>query len=53
LIKNINLEVGVSELRELFSRYGVLEWVLVSPSGTLGIVEYRSAGRAKTALEKL
>lgn len=26
---------------------------MISPSGTLAIVEFKSAGRAKTALEKL
>lgn len=44
LIKNISQNTSVAELKELFSRYGPVEKCLVSPSGTLGVVEYKSAG---------
>lgn len=53
LIKNIHLDTNQAELKELFARYGPVEKCLMSPSGTLAVVEYKSAGRAKTAIEKL
>lgn len=43
LVKNISEAVTLSELKEMFSRYGVIEKCMLSPSGTLGVVEYKSA----------
>jgi len=53
LVKNIHEETTIADLKELFARYGIIERCLISPSGTLGLIEYKSAGWAKTAIEKL
>jgi len=40
LVKNISQDIGVSELKDIFARYGPVERCLISPSGTLGLIEY-------------
>ena len=40
LIKNIPYTTKEKEVREIFSRYGELQRLLLSPMNTIGIVEY-------------
>lgn len=42
LVKNIPYTTKISELREIFERYGILTKLLVSPFNTLAIVEYET-----------
>jgi multiple RNA-binding domain-containing protein 1 len=53
LVKNLAEHTTPSDMRAIFERHGVVMNCIVSPSGTLGIVEYRSAGRADVSVQKL
>ena len=53
LIKNIPYSVKEKELQEIFSRYGELARLSISPFNTLAIVEYVSAMQAQAAARNL
>jgi len=52
MIKNISDKATEAELRELFERYGELKRLLVSPSNTLALVEYKDHNSASVAMKK-
>ena len=43
LIKNIPYSSKEKEIREIFSRYGEVNRLLISPMNTIGIVEYQNS----------
>lgn len=53
LVKNLPAGIQVSEIRELFSKYGVLGRVLLPPSGITSIVEFIEPAEARTAFRRL
>ena len=52
LVKNIRSDMTENTLWDMFARYGRVVSCLLSPSHTMAVVEYKAAGRAKTALER-
>jgi multiple RNA-binding domain-containing protein 1 len=53
LIKNIPYTTKEKDLHEIFSRYGELARLEISPFNTLAIVEYVSAMQAQAAAKNL
>ncbi|KAG5438593.1 hypothetical protein PCANB_002699 [Pneumocystis canis] len=53
LVKNFSYGTTVSELSELFGKYGTLSRVLMPPSGTIAIVEFMESKNADYALKQL
>ena len=53
LVKNIPYSTKEKDLREIFSRYGELKRLEISPFNTLAIVEYVSAMQAQAAAKNL
>ena len=53
LVKNLSADTEEAELTGLFSQYGTLASTLITPSSTLGLVEFLEAGEAKRAFRAL
>jgi RNA recognition motif-containing protein len=53
LVKNIPYSTKEKDLREIFSRYGELKRLEVSPFNTLAIVEFDSSMQAQAAAKNL
>ncbi|XP_057365562.1 probable RNA-binding protein 19 [Daphnia carinata] len=53
LVKNLDAQANVEELRDLFSPFGELGRVLLPPRGVTGIIEYLEPTEAKAAFRKL
>ena len=53
LVKNLPYTTKEKEIRDIFERYGQLNKLSISPSNTIGIVEYKTAAQAKTAAKYL
>lgn len=53
LVKNFPHGTTIEEIGELFTEYGSLKRMLMPPSGTIAIVEFRDAPSARTAFNKL
>ena len=53
LVKNIPYSTKEKDLHEIFSRYGELKRLEISPFNTLAIVEYVSAMQAQAAAKNL
>ncbi len=53
LVKNIPFGTTSGELGELFSEHGQLSRVIVPPSGTIAIIEFKNAPDARTAFARL
>ncbi|KAL8832773.1 MAG: hypothetical protein Q9191_000043 [Dirinaria sp. TL-2023a] len=53
LVKNFSYQTKASELRELFESYGPLSGLLVPPSGTIAIVEFKDRNHARSAFAGL
>ena len=53
IVKNIAKNAVVSEIQELFARYGKVNRCVMPPSKTIGIVEYQDSAHAHNAFEKL
>lgn len=53
LVKNIHYSVNDDKLKDIFSHYGVVDRVLLSPNRSLGIVEFISSDDAKNAFKNL
>ncbi|CEP22713.1 MRD1 [Cyberlindnera jadinii] len=53
LAKNIPYGTTESEILDLFSPYGELKRVIMPPSGTIAIVQYRDAPSGRSAFTKL
>lgn len=53
LVKNFPFGTTVQELTELFGEYGELKRVVMPPSGTIAIVEFRDLPAARAAFAKL
>lgn len=52
-MKNLDAQVNVEELRELFSPFGELGRVLLPPRGVTAIIEFLEPSEAKVAFRKL
>ena len=53
LVKNFSYDTKATELRELFQPYGPVSRLLVPPSGTIAIVEFKHADDARSAFAGL
>ncbi len=53
LVKNLDAQSNVDELRDLFSPFGELGRVLLPPRGVTAIVEFLEPTEAKAAFRKL
>ncbi|KAK5580992.1 hypothetical protein RB653_001019 [Dictyostelium firmibasis] len=53
LVKNIPFKTEESELDELFSKFGELSRVVLSPARTLALIEYIHPNEAKTGFKNL
>lgn len=53
LIKNLPPESNIDELENMFSKFGILDKALISPSKTLAVVEFLEAADARSALKGL
>ncbi|KAK6462275.1 multiple RNA-binding domain-containing protein 1 [Scheffersomyces coipomensis] len=53
LIKNFPFGTTVEEIGEMFSQYGQLKRIIMPPSGTIAIVEFRDIPNARSAFTKL
>ncbi|BES97847.1 RNA recognition motif. (a.k.a. RRM, RBD, or RNP domain) [Nesidiocoris tenuis] len=53
LVKNLPAKTTALEIREKFAKFGVLNRVILPPSGVTAIVEFVEASEAKTAFRKL
>lgn len=53
LVKNFPFGTTSEEIGELFSEYGSLKRILMPPSGTIAIVEFRDLPGARSAFTKL
>ena len=53
LVKNLDAQANVDELRELFSPFGELGRVLLPPRGVTAIIEFLEPSEAKVAFRKL
>ena len=53
IAKNLPPKVSVSDVQEVFGRYGGLGRVCMPPSHTIAIVEYLEEGHAKNAMDRL
>ena len=53
LVKNFSFETKVSDLKALFEGYGTVLRLLVPPSGTIAIVEFKHADDARSAFAGL
>ena len=53
LVKNFSYQTKASELKELFETYGPLSRLLVPPSGTIAIVEFKNRDHARSAFSEL
>ena len=53
LVKNIPYSTKEKDLNEIFSRYGKLKRLSVSPFNTIGIVEYEHSSQAASAMKYL
>ena len=53
LVKNLSADTTDAELTSLFGKYGQLASVLLTPSNTLGLVEFLEVGEAKRAFRSL
>ena len=53
LVKNFSYQTKESELKELFGSYGPLSRLLVPPSGTIAIVEFKDRNHARSAFAGL
>lgn len=53
LVKNFPFGTTTEEIGELFSEYGSLKRILMPPSGTIAIVEFRDLPGARSAFTKL
>ena len=53
LVKNLETQTTVSELRDLFTPFGEVGRVLLPPNGVTAIVEFLEPSEAKVAFRKL
>lgn len=53
LVKNFPFDTTSEEIGELFSEHGSLKRILMPPSGTIAIVEFRDSPGARAAFTKL
>ncbi|KRX11111.1 hypothetical protein PPERSA_05220 [Pseudocohnilembus persalinus] len=53
LVKNLPYKITEEKLRDVFSHYGKVERVLLSPNRSIGIVEYDNEKHAKNAFQNL
>lgn len=53
LVKNLPAKTSISEIHELFVKYGELGRVVLPPSGVTGIVEFLEQSEAKVAFKNL
>lgn len=53
LVKNLDAQVNVEEIRELFSPFGELGRVLLPPRGVTAVVEFLEPTEAKVAFRNL
>ncbi|XKL60987.1 hypothetical protein PGB90_008044 [Kerria lacca] len=53
LVKNLPANTKPNEIRELFSKYGILGRVVLPPNGITGIVEFIEPSEARTAFRHL
>lgn len=53
LVKNLPAQTDVREIRDIFTRYGVLARIVVPPSGITALVEFIESSEARQAFKKL
>lgn len=53
LVKNLPINTNVDELREKFEQFGVVEKVLLPPSGVTCIIQFEDPSEARKAFKKL
>ena len=53
LVKNIPYSTKEKDLNEIFSRYGSIVKLMISPFNTIAIIEYENSHQAKAAAKNL
>lgn len=53
LVKNLQANTSVDQLRELFEKFGMLSRVVLPPSGISALVEFQEPTEARTAFRRL